>query len=756
MTPDCIKTDSVNPETTLSDLVTRHPDAGSWLESLSGSYPADEITVIEQALAFSLPHYENRTLADGEPVITHVLGVVVVLVAQRVDYETLAAGLLHAVPDYLDEYSRHLQAAFSPVIVRLVEGIARIDRIPVTSTRGKHDTSSRTTQTEALRQMLLAMTEDIRVVIIVLADRTHTMRHLVASDIAGKTEAARDTLDIFSPLANRLGLGQMKWELEDLSFRILEPERYREIARLLEETRTTREQYIALFIDRLQQELLKTGIKAEVSGRPKHIYSIHKKMIRKDLDFSRIYDALAVRVLTDSVSDCYDVLGIVHNLWTPVPQEFDDYIARPKSNHYRSLHTAITGPENRIVEVQIRTHEMHRYAETGVAAHWRYKEGARYDAGYEEKISWIRQMLAWKDDAPGTGELADHYRIELFQNTVYVLTPQGKVISLPKGSTPVDFAYHVHSDLGHRCRGAKVNGAIVTLDYPLQNTQQVEILTARQGGPSRDWLNPALGYLASPRARAKVRQWFSRQDHEMMQTQGRLIIEKELQRQGMTALRLDTLAARLGFDRLDECLIAVAKGSISSHQMREALTGAPPDPATPAPALLTGRKPAAVGDHNVLIVGVDKLLTTLARCCKPVPPDAVTGFVTRGHGITIHREGCRNLAGLTDPDRTRLIAAGWGTSEDTVYPADIIIHAQDRQGLLRDISDIFSREKTNIAAINTRNQGGAVTMQLTVNIASLASLNQLLRQVAGVTGVLSAVRKQTASNPPHPSDTSRQ
>lgn len=755
MTPDCIKTDCVNPKTALSGLTTRHPDIVSWLESLPDSYPADEITIIEQALAFSLPHYENRTLPDGEPVITHALGIAAVLAAQRVDCDTLAAGLLHAVPDYLDEYPRYLQTAFSPVIVRLVEGIARIDRIPVASTRDNHDGSSRTTQTEALRQMLLAMTEDIRVVIIVLADRTHTMRYLVASDITGRTEAARDTLDIFSPLANRLGLGQMKWELEDLSFHILEPERYREIARLLEETRTTREQYIALFTDRLQKELLKAGIMAEVSGRPKHIYSIHKKMIRKDLDFSRIYDALAVRVLTDSVSDCYTVLGIVHNLWGPVLREFDDYIAKPKSNHYRSLHTAITGPENRIVEVQIRTHEMHRSAEMGIAAHWRYKEGARYDAGYEEKITWIRQMLAWKDDAPGTGELADHYRIELFQNTVYVLTPQGRVISLPKGSTPVDFAYHVHSDLGHRCRGAKVNGAIVTLDYPLQNTQQVEILAARQGGPSRDWLNPTLGYLASPRARAKVRQWFSRQDHEMMQTQGRLIIEKELQRQGMTALRLDTLASRLGFDRLDECLIAVAKGSISNHQMREVLTGTP-DPATPGPTLLTGRKPAAAGDHNVLIVGVDKLLTTLARCCKPVPPDPVTGFVTRGHGITIHREGCRNLAGLTDADRTRLIAADWGVSKDAVYPADIIICAQDKQGLLRDISDIFSREKTNITAINTRNQGGAVTMQLTVGITSIASLNQLLRQVAGVTGVLSAVRKQAAGNPIHPSDTSHQ
>ena len=738
----------MNQETAPSGLATSHPETGHWLENLSGIYPAGEIAIMQQALAFSLPYYENRYLPDGEPVLAHVLGVAQVLAAQRVDCDTLVAGLLHAVPDYLDECLKRLQATFSPSIVRLVEGTTRIDRIPMTGITSNNNNTSRNPQTEALRQMLLAMTEDIRVVVIVLADRTHTMRHLVARDvtITGKTAAARDTLDIFSPLANRLGLGQMKWELEDLSFRILEPERYREIARLLEETRTNREQYLSLFTNSLGQTLLKNGIRAEISGRPKHIYSIHKKMVRKDVGFHRIYDALAVRVLVESVEDCYDTLGLVHHHWTPVPQEFDDYIARPKSNHYRSLHTAITGPENRVVEIQIRTHEMHRYAEMGVAAHWRYKEGARYDAGYEEKITWIRQILAWKDDAPGTGELADHYRIELFQNTVYVLTPQGNVISLPKGSTPVDFAYHVHSNLGHRCRGAKVNGAIVTLDYPLQNTQQVEILAAKQGGPSRDWLNPALGYLASPRARAKVRQWFSRQDHEMMQTQGRLIIEKELQRHGMTALRLDTLAGKLGFDRLDECLVAVAKGHISSHQMKEALADTP-GPAVPKPALLAGRKPASVGGHSVLIVGVDKLLTTLARCCKPVPPDSITGFVTRGHGITIHREGCSNLTGLSDHDRIRLIAASWGVESTAVYPVDIIINAQDRQGLLRDISDIFSREKINITAINTKNQGVAVTMQLTLDIADLARLNQLLSMAEGVTGVLSAVRKQVTGRP---------
>lgn len=742
----------MNQETASPDLIISPPEIQRWLGELSGNYPAGEIATMQQALAFSLPYYENRYLPDGEPVLAHVLGVAQVLAAQRVDSDTLVAGLLHAVPDYLDEYLKRLQAVFSPVVVHLVEGTTRIDRIPMTGIKGVNNNASRAPQTEALRQMLLAMTEDIRVVVIVLADRTHTMRHLVTSSVAGKTAAARDTLDIFSPLANRLGLGQMKWELEDLSFRILEPERYHEIARLLEESRTNREQYLSLFADSLRHALLENGIKAEVSGRPKHIYSIHKKMIRKDVDFHSIYDALAVRVLVDSVEDCYDTLGLVHNLWTPVPQEFDDYIARPKSNHYRSLHTALTGPENRVVEIQIRTHEMHRYAEMGVAAHWRYKEGAQYDAGYEEKITRIRQILAWKDDAPGTGELADHYRIELFQNTVYVLTPQSNVISLPKGSTPVDFAYHVHSDLGHRCRGAKVNGSIVTLDYPLQNTQQVEILAARQGGPSRDWLNPALGYLASPRARAKVRQWFSRQAHEMMQTQGRLIIEKELQRHGMTALRLDTLAGKLGFDRLDECFVAVAKGNISSHQMKEALADTPA-PTTPKPALLAGRKPASVGDHSVLIVGVDKLLTTLARCCKPVPPDSITGFVTRGHGITIHREECSNLTGLSDHDRIRLIAADWGVSEGTVYPVDIIISAQDRQGLLRDISDIFSREKINITAINTRNQGMAVTMQLTLDITDLARLNQLSRMVEGVTGVLSTIRKQAASRP---SDASRQ
>ncbi|KIO49368.1 bifunctional (p)ppGpp synthetase/guanosine-3',5'-bis(diphosphate) 3'-pyrophosphohydrolase [Nitrosospira sp. NpAV] len=731
-------------------------DGFSWLESALPMLPAlspGEIEVLRHALEFSQPLYAGKHLSTGEPVTRHVLGAASVLASLRVDSDTLMAGLLHAAAGYLDDYEEKLQTTFSPAVTHLVEGVVRMGRIRTLGARGEGSGTNHNAQIEALRKMLLAMAEDIRVVIIALADRTQTMRYIAANSIPERVEIAHETLDIFAPLANRLGLWQIKWELEDLSFRILEPERYRKIARLLEDTRVNREQYIGRVVDELQRELQQAGIKAEVTGRPKHIYSIHKKMKRKDVDFKEIHDARAVRILVNDVRDCYAALGMVHNLWVPIPKEFDDYIARPKGNDYRSLHTAVIGPEDKVVEIQIRTYEMHRHSEMGVAAHWRYKEGARRDARYEEKIAWLRQILEWKNDVEDAGELAEHFKTALFQDSVYVLTPQGRVISLPKGSTPVDFAYHVHTDLGHHCRGAKVDGLMVPLDYPLQNAQRVEIISAKQGGPSRDWLNPALGYLTSHRARSKVRQWFSTQQREDSLIQGRAIVEKELQRHGMTALGLDKLAGGFKFAKLDAFLAAVARGDINSHQLGAFLSGKA-EPAVTAgsagsvgiavtgPELPAGRKAIPQSDGGVLIVGVDKLLTTLAKCCKPAPPDPIVGFVTRGRGITIHRHGCASLSRLSAESAERLVAADWDASKgEASYPVDVEIEALDRQGLLSDISTILLREKINVIATHTQSRGVTATMQFTLKITGLAQLRRVLGLIQGVPGVMSASRK---------------
>jgi GTP pyrophosphokinase len=660
-----------------------------------------------------------------------------------VDSDTLAAGVLHAVPGYLEGYEEELATAFGPTIAHLVEGVRRVSRIQVLRSASSMDNiGNGSAQIEALRKMLLAMAEDIRVVIIALSDRLQTMRYVAASNVAGRWEAAEVTLNIFAPLANRLGLWQVKWELEDLSFRIIEPEHYKKIATLLEETRRSREQYIALVVDRLQNELHQAGIKAQITGRPKHIYSIYRKMKRKGVDFKEIQDARAVRILVDEVRDCYAALGVVHNLWVPIPKEFDDYIAKPKGNDYRSLHTAVIGPEDKVVEVQIRTHEMHRHSEMGVAAHWRYKEGAKRDARYEEKIAWLRQILEWKNDVEDAGELAEHFKVALFEDSIYVLTPQGKVIALPKGATPVDFAYHVHSDLGHRCRGAKVDGIMVPLDYPLKNAQRVEIISIKQGGPSRDWLNPALGYIRSQRARTKVRQWFSSEMRTASLTQARALVEKELQRHGMTAMSLDKLAVEFKFPRLDSFLAAIARGDINARQLSAFLSGEA-EPGLPVPETPVIKKQTLTSElqGDVLVVGVDKLLTILAKCCKPVPPDPIIGFVTRGRGITIHRAGCANVSRLSGEGVARLVSTQWDLSKDASYAVEVEIRAQDRQGLLNDISSVLSREKIDVVATRAHSRDLNATMQFVIKIGNVDQLRRVLGLMAGVPGVISASRK---------------
>jgi len=631
-----------------------------------------------------------------------------------------------------------LQAAFGPSVVSLVEGVASMAQIQALRSKGATGAKSddRASQLESLRKMFLAMAQDVRVVLIKLADQVQWLRELAPRQPDAREDIARETLELFSPLANRLGVWQLKWELEDLAFRCLEPVTYQKLARQLDEKRKDRETYIDEVVRILLAELTSARIAADVSGRPKHIYSIWRKMQRKGVGLNDLFDVRAVRVLVDNVKDCYAVLGIVHNLWTPIPREFDDYIARPKANDYRSLHTAVVGPDSRVLEVQVRTNEMHQHAELGVAAHWRYKESVKSDRSLDDKISWLRNVLEWKDELTDASELAEYFKTDLFQDMVYVVTPQGRVVDLPRGSTPVDFAYQLHTELGHRCRGAKVNGHIVPLTHALSNGQRVEIIAAKEGGPSRDWLNPALGYIKSNRSRTKVRQWFNVQQLDAAIAHGRAVLEKDLQRLGKTGQNLEALASRLGLSDVNELFAALGRGDVTPRQVQAAVLGEeiPKDKSSvpQAPALPT------TAPEGILIVGVDKLLTMLARCCKPAPPDPIMGFVTRGRGVTVHRADCSNVARLP---QERLIAADWGKTGASKFPVDIEIIAGGNPGLMRDILDVFTREKVRVASSTSFSEELNAKMAFTLEVEGLPQLARILVQVRDISGVASARRR---------------
>jgi len=590
---------------------------------------------------------------------------------------------------------------------------------------------------EAVRKLMLTLAQDVRAVVVLLSERLDVLREAVQSSPETQEALARQTLKLHAPLANRIGVWQIKWELEDLSFRFLEPQTYKEIARLLDERRSDRERWIEKVIADLRGELAGLGIQGEVQGRPKHIYSIWKKMKLKGLSFSQLMDVRAVRVVVDSIEDCYTVLGVVHDQWIPIPGEFDDYIAQPKGNFYRSLHTAVLGPEQKPLEVQIRTLEMHKESELGVAAHWRYKEGTKSDRRFDERVVWLRQMLDWSREVTGREQSGPK------EDTIYVFTPQGRVIDLPAGATPVDFAYHVHTDLGHRCRGARVDGAMVPLQHRLESGQRVEITVAKQGGPSRDWLNPELGFLHSPRALAKVRHWFNQQNLSESLALGRQLLDKAIQRAGKGQPNLERVAHELGFTSTDDLLLALSRNEVSSRQLEQAL-----DPHTSAPAALSDEdlikpsKPQAPSRQDaVQVLGVSNIATTLAKCCHPVPPEPVIGFVTRGHGVTIHREDCPSLSALGPGQKERLIPAAWGESQTDRYAVDIAVEAQDRQGLLRDISDALTREKINVTAVNTLTRGHLAHMQFTISITHRDQLTHALKSVGAVSGVEAAYRR---------------
>ncbi len=724
--------------------ISQSVSALSSAELLCEGLLPDDAHRVGDALAWVQPIYDSRTLGTQEQVWQHALGTALIAASLRLDADTRIAALCFAVGDVLDHPNEEIATRYGDGVARLVDGLRRLNGLRVitrmTTTASAPEIRA---QSEVLRKMLLAMVEDIRVVLLRVASRTQTLRYF--TDHPGRTREsiARESLDIYAPLANRLGIWQLKWELEDLSFRFLEPDTYKRIARMLDERRVEREQFIVDAVARLKAEVAAIGVKAEVYGRPKHIYSIYNKMRAKRLDFSQIFDLRALRVLVDEVKDCYAVLGIVHQIWTPIPKEFDDYISMPKGNNYQSLHTAVYAADGRALEVQIRTHGMHKHAELGVAAHWRYKEGGGApNTEYDEKIALLRSLLSWRDEVTDAADWLEQFKRASLDDTIYVLTPQGRVIDMPRGATAIDFAYRVHTDLGHHCRGAKVNGQLVSLNTPLENGQTVEIMATKEGGPSRDWLNPQQGYVATPRARQKIKQYFSALEEEELLVRGRGVLTKEIQREGHGHVSIDDLATRLGFKNAEALFIATGRGEVGPRAIQVALRGTEAvEPEGAEAEVAIGHSRAGDAGDMILIVGVGKLMTSLGRCCKPAPPDAIQGYVTRGRGVSIHRVECRDFQALARKNPERLVNAQWGgvrPPKDAVFPVDILVQAMDRQGLLRDISEVLSREKLNVIAVNTLSRKGAARMRFTIEVQGVQQIQravQLVHEVKGVTDV---------------------
>ena len=706
--------------------------------------PADAAVRAGSALALARAAYGERLLGTGESILQHALGMALIVASLDLDVDARIAALLFAASDHVKDSDERLKVGFGDTVAGLVAGLHRLGSLrPLTRAAagvGGEGVADMRAQTEILRKMLLAMVDDIRVVMLRLASRVQTLRFLQGQAGEQREEMARESLLIYAPLANRLGIWHLKWELEDLAFRYLEPETYQRIARMIDEKRSERAGFIDQAVARLQAELAAVGVRAEIYGRPKHIFSIWNKMRGKDIDFEQVYDVRAVRIIVDEVKDCYTALGIVHHLWQPIHGEFDDYISHPKGNFYRSLHTAVEDEDGRALEVQIRTREMHDHAELGVAAHWRYKESggsAKAVGAYEDKISWLRQLLSWRDEIADSAEWVQQFKRAALDDTIYVLTPQDRVIDLPRGATALDFAYRLHTDLGHRCRGAKIDGHMVPLNSALQSGQRVEIVAVKSGGPSRDWLSATQGYLATPRARSKVKQWFAAQDEAEMLAQGRSQVTRELQREGQSQANLEELAAKLGLKSADALFLAAARGEVGMRAIDVALRGGA-EPLPPEPEIQTRKSRA--GDSRILVVGVDKLLTQMGKCCKPMPPDAITGFVTRGKGISIHRIDCINFRNMAARNPERVIGAEWGEQSGAVYPVDLTVDAADRQGLLRDISDILSREKINVTAVKTQSRGGVAHMSFVIELAGTAALKRVLFLLHEVPGVIRAAR----------------
>ncbi|MBL8444600.1 MAG: bifunctional (p)ppGpp synthetase/guanosine-3',5'-bis(diphosphate) 3'-pyrophosphohydrolase, partial [Zoogloeaceae bacterium] len=722
-------------------------DAAPPLELISEGLDATERKQVEEALALAEEAYEGHVLGTGESALTHALGMALIAASLKLDAETRIAGLLFSVCEYQDDAADIIARRFSPAVGEIIAGLRRLNGLRLlTRKTARASAPEIRAQTEVLRKMLLGMVQDIRVVLLRLASRTQTLRFFTEEPPATLLEIARESLDLYAPLANRLGVWQLKWELEDLSFRFLEPDTYKRIAKMLDERRSEREEFIQKAIERLKSELTAAGVKADVYGRPKHIFSIFNKMRSKGLDFSQVYDIRAVRILVDKVQECYTALDIVNRLWQPIAKEYDDYIIRPKGNNYQSLHTAVRASDGRALEVQIRTHDMHRHAELGVAAHWRYKEGSTHGGDYDEKIALLRSLLSWRDEVADTADWVEQFRRAALDDTIYVLTPQGQVIDLPRGATPIDFAYRLHTDLGHHCRGAKVDGHLVTLNTPLDNGQTVEISTVREGGPSRDWLNSSQAYVTTSRARNKIKQYFSALEEEDLLARGRAFVTREMQREGHGQANIDNLAEKLGFKSADVMFVAAGRGEVGPRAVQVALRDPNADDGAAAePEVVVGRSRTGDTGGKVLIKGVGMLLTSLSRCCKPAPPDAIQGFVTRGRGVSVHRVDCPDFQRIAIANPERVVDCEWNgevvEGRHSLFPVDIEVSAIDRQGLLRDISEVLSREKLNVIAVNTLTKKGRARMRFTMEVGGISQVQRALALVREVRDVVDVRRK---------------
>jgi GTP pyrophosphokinase len=663
-----------------------------------------------------------------------------ILVNLQLDASSLAAALLHDVEENCGVENAEIVEKFGPEIAKLVDATTKLGKISLTTTNvtpRRGSGLSGASQAENLRKMLVAMAEDLRVVFIKLADRLHNMRTLQALTPEQQLRISRETLDIYAPLAHRLGIWEVKWQLEDLSFRYLEPEKYRRIATLIASKRADRERFIAEVTWLLKQEFEKAGIKAEITGRAKHIYSINQKTekyIAMGKDFDDIHDLLALRVVVETVQDCYASLGIVHNLWHPLPDQFDDYIANPKMNGYQSLHTTVMCERTTPLEIQIRTREMHRIAEYGVAVHWRYKDGGRKDNSFENGIGWLRQLIDWHRELSGAEEFLESVRTDVFSDQVFVYTPKGDVKDLPKGSTPLDFAYRIHTDLGNRCIGAKVNGKLVPLNTELHNGDIVEIMASKgTRAPSRDWLNQNLGYIKTTHARSKIKQWFTKQERTENVERGREILDKFMRHLGIKFTEREKISKLFSYDTIDEFYAALGYGGVTTQQIASRLAPEQPEVVKP-----TGTTPAKVSTSSIRVLGAGDMLTSLAQCCNPVPGDEIIGFVTRNRGVSVHRKDCINI--INEEEKERLIEVDWGQT-GTTYPVSVVVDAFNRVGLARDITVVVAAEKVNIANMNVSEKPDQQAMiSITIDIEDLGQLSRVLSRIEGVRGVINVTR----------------
>ncbi len=688
---------------------------------------------------------EHRLQAQG----VEMVGILLTL---SMDLDTLEAALLYPFLEtgYLDP--ERVREDFGDNIARLLQGVADMEAIR--SLQHVHSDQSSEVQVDRVRRMLLAMVEDVRAVVVKLAERITCLREVKNADEETRVLVAKEIANIYAPLANRLGIGQLKWELEDLSFRYLHPETYKRIARLLDEKRLAREAYIDDFVAGLSRSLAESDIEAEVYGRPKHIYSIWRKMQKKSLDFDELFDVRAVRVVTRHLQDCYAALGVVHTQWRHIPREFDDYVANPKPNGYQSIHTVVIGPEGKTVEIQIRTDQMHQDAELGVAAHWKYKEGAgtTKQSGFEDKIAWLRKLLAWQEDMAESGSLVDELRSQVFEDRVYVFTPKGEVVDMPLGATPLDFAYYIHSQIGHRCIGAKIDGRIVPFTYQLQTGDQVEIITQKQPNPSRDWMNPNQGFLRTSRARSKVATWFKKQDRDKNILAGREVLDKELVRLGLTFSQIDKAALeRFNVTHLDDLLAGIGGGDLRINQLLNYLQGQykKPTSAEQDEAVLRQLELKAAkktsdnkGQGHIVVQGVGNLMTSTARCCQPIPGDEIVGFITQGRGISIHRSDCEQLKELTSHHPERMVDAVWGENYSGGYNLTLRVIANDRSGLLRDITTILANEKINVMGVNSRSnrKQQTATIDMELEVYNIDILSRTLAKISQLPDILEAKR----------------